>query len=170
MRASVSAAHRLSSCSLKTLEHKLQYLRCMGSVAPWLVESSWTHVPCIGRRMLIHCATREVEPLIITIQERGKWMWRAHVVTGSMSATDSPIRHTWGACERQPWAILVLLNGCWGLDFWLARVSLTAHHLVSITWLCPYNDLLLRVPHCIDIHFLQTHNQLSPMWSPILLD
>lgn len=29
-----------------------------------------TYVPCIGRRMLIHCATREVEPLIITIQER----------------------------------------------------------------------------------------------------
>lgn len=48
--------------------------------------------------------------------------------------------------------------------------SLLLPHLVSTTWLCPYNDLLLRMPHCIDIHLLQTHNQLSPMWSPILLD
>ena len=36
----------------------------MGLVAPWHVGSSWTrartHVPCIGRRILNHCATREV--------------------------------------------------------------------------------------------------------------
>ena len=35
----------------------------MGLVAPWHVGSSWTraqtHVPCIGRRILNHCATRE---------------------------------------------------------------------------------------------------------------
>ena len=34
-----------------------------GLVAPWHVGSSWTrtrtHVPCIGRRILNHCATRE---------------------------------------------------------------------------------------------------------------
>ena len=37
----------------------------MGLVAPWHVESSWirawTHVPCIGRRILNHCATREAQ-------------------------------------------------------------------------------------------------------------
>ena len=35
----------------------------MGLVALWHVESSWTrdwtHVPCIGRRILNHCTTRE---------------------------------------------------------------------------------------------------------------
>ena len=39
--------------------------RLTGSVAPWHVESSWTRdwtrVPCIGRQILIHCATREVQ-------------------------------------------------------------------------------------------------------------
>ena len=38
----------------------------MGLVAPWLVESSparvQTCVPCIGRRILIHCTTREAPP------------------------------------------------------------------------------------------------------------
>ena len=36
----------------------------MALVSPWHVESSQmrdqTHVPCIGRQILIHCATREV--------------------------------------------------------------------------------------------------------------
>ena len=38
----------------------------MGLVAPWHVESSWTRdrtcVPCSGRHILIHCATREDQP------------------------------------------------------------------------------------------------------------
>ena len=42
----------------------LQYLWHMGLVASWYVESSQTrdltHVPCIGKWVLIHCATREV--------------------------------------------------------------------------------------------------------------
>ena len=36
---------------------------CRGLVAPWHVGSSqtraWTRVPCLGRRILNHCATRE---------------------------------------------------------------------------------------------------------------
>ena len=44
-----------------------QLLWLMGLVAPRHVESSqtrnWTHVPCIGRQILIHCATREVLPI-----------------------------------------------------------------------------------------------------------
>ena len=36
----------------------------MGLIAPWQVGSSWTrdrtHIPLIGRWILIHCATREV--------------------------------------------------------------------------------------------------------------
>ena len=41
-----------------------QYLWCTGLVAPWHVGSSQTRartrVPCIGRQILNHCATREV--------------------------------------------------------------------------------------------------------------
>ena len=44
--------------------HSLQQLWYMGLVAPQHVGSSWTRarscVPCIGRRILNHCATREV--------------------------------------------------------------------------------------------------------------
>lgn len=86
----------------RPLEHKL-------SIYAWvqLPSGLWSlpgpHVPCIGRRMLIHCATREVEPLIITIQERGNECEGPMLLLAFMSATDSPIRHTWGACERQPW-------------------------------------------------------------------
>ena len=42
-----------------------QQLWRMGSVAPWHVRSSrtrtWTRVPCIGRRILNHCAIREAQ-------------------------------------------------------------------------------------------------------------
>ena len=44
----------------------------MGLVAPQHVEFSWigvwSHIPCIGRRILNHCATREV-PVIIFLTE-----------------------------------------------------------------------------------------------------
>ena len=44
-----------------------QLLWLMALVAPRHVESSqtrnWTHVPCIGRQIPIHCATREVLPI-----------------------------------------------------------------------------------------------------------
>ena len=47
-QSSVVAARRLNSCSLVAQGH---------------VESSWpndrTHVPCIGRQILIHCTTKE---------------------------------------------------------------------------------------------------------------
>ena len=40
-----------------------QKLWCMGLDAPWHVGSSWTrnrtHIPCTGRWILNHCATRE---------------------------------------------------------------------------------------------------------------
>ena len=42
-----------------------QQLWCTGLVAPWHVVSSWTRartrIPCIGRRILNHCATKEVQ-------------------------------------------------------------------------------------------------------------
>ena len=56
----------LSSYGLQALEHSR-----MGLVAPQHVESSQTRartrVPCIGRRILNHCATREVLPLFFKI-------------------------------------------------------------------------------------------------------
>ena len=55
--ASLVAEHRLWVRELQQLWHT-------GLVALWHVESSWirdrTHVPCTGRWILIHCATREV--------------------------------------------------------------------------------------------------------------
>ena len=84
-RASVVAAHRLSTCGTWALEHVdfsscsmwaqqlwhsgsrvhgLQQLWLVGLVAPWHVASSQTRdrtcVALIGRRILNHCATREV--------------------------------------------------------------------------------------------------------------
>ena len=59
MQASVVVACSLSSCGVQA-----QLLWHTGLVAPRHVRSSQTragtHVPCIGRRILNHCATREV--------------------------------------------------------------------------------------------------------------
>ena len=56
----------LSCCGKRARGHGLQLLWHTGLVALWHVESSWirdrTHVPCTGRWILIHCATREVLP------------------------------------------------------------------------------------------------------------
>ena len=63
MQASVVVARGLSSGS-RALERRLSSCGDMGLVAPRHVGSSWTrdrtHVPCIGRQILNHCATREV--------------------------------------------------------------------------------------------------------------
>ena len=83
-RASVVVARGLSSCNAQALGHvsfsgcgmwsqqlwlegsrvQAQQLWHMGLVVPQHVRSSWTRdrtcVPCIGRRILNHCATREV--------------------------------------------------------------------------------------------------------------
>ena len=58
------------------MEHRLwgarpQQLGHMGLAALWHMGSSWTrdqtHVPCIGRQILIYCTTREVLALFLTI-------------------------------------------------------------------------------------------------------
>ena len=75
--ASLVAEHGLqgfSSCGMGARQLWLagsgwqaQQLWCTGLVAPWHVGSSRTRartrVPCIGRRILNHCATREVPVL-----------------------------------------------------------------------------------------------------------
>ena len=67
--ASLAVEHRLQVCGLWQLwlagsRAQAQQLWCMDLVALQHVESSWTRaricVPCIGRRILNHCATREV--------------------------------------------------------------------------------------------------------------
>ena len=44
---------------------RVQWLWSMGLVALWHVGSSWsrdrTPIPCVGRLILIHCATRDVQ-------------------------------------------------------------------------------------------------------------
>ena len=71
-RAPVVAVRGLSSCSMWALEHegfsscgaRAPCLWRTGLVTPRHVRSSWTRartrVPCIGRRILNHCAAREV--------------------------------------------------------------------------------------------------------------
>ena len=55
--------HGLSCCRAQAPDAQAQQLWLMGPVAPWHVGSSQTqartHVPCIGRQILNHCATRE---------------------------------------------------------------------------------------------------------------
>ena len=62
-QASVVVASGLSSCGSRALEHRLSSCGARALVAPRHVGSSWTRartrVPCIGRRILNHCATRE---------------------------------------------------------------------------------------------------------------
>ena len=53
----------LSCCGAQAPDAQAQQLWLTGLVAPWHVGSSQprarTRVPCIGRRILNHCATRE---------------------------------------------------------------------------------------------------------------
>ena len=62
-QASVVVARWLSSCSSRALGCELSGLWHMGSVAPQHMEYSgtrdWICAPCIGRWILIHCATKE---------------------------------------------------------------------------------------------------------------
>ena len=69
-RSTGSRCVGFSSCGMRAPEHRLSscgsraQLLHISSVAPWHVGSSWTRdrtcIPCIGRRILNHCATREV--------------------------------------------------------------------------------------------------------------
>ena len=59
-----AVAQRLISCGSWALEHRLSRCGAQALVALWHVESSQirdqTRVPCTGRWIFIHCATREV--------------------------------------------------------------------------------------------------------------
>ena len=65
VQASAVVARRLSSCGSRALERRLS---SCGLVAPRHVGPSqtkaWTRVPCTGRRILNHCATREAPDYI----------------------------------------------------------------------------------------------------------
>ena len=72
LRSMGSRRAGFSSCGARAsvvVAHGLQQLWRMGLFAPWHVGSSWTRdrtrVPCIGRRILNHCATREVPLLFL---------------------------------------------------------------------------------------------------------
>ena len=53
-----------------------------GLVAPWHVGSSrtrdWTRVPCIGRRILKRCTTREVQGFFLRSDFLGEIDWEKH--------------------------------------------------------------------------------------------
>ena len=58
-----------SRCGAQTPDTQGQQLWLTGLVAPWHVGSSQTRartrVPCIGRQILNHCATREAQTSIL---------------------------------------------------------------------------------------------------------
>ena len=63
LRSTGSRRAGFSSCGTPALERRLRSCGARGLVAPRHVGSSWTRartrLPCIGRRILNHCATRE---------------------------------------------------------------------------------------------------------------
>ena len=67
-----------SSCSSWTLERGLSSRGAWTLIAPQHVESSqtrdWTHVPCIGRWILNHWATREVHGNLLIVESWGERM------------------------------------------------------------------------------------------------
>ena len=76
--ASLVAEHGLQVCRLQQLwlvgsRAQAQQLWRTGLVAPWNVGSSWTRdrtlVPCIGRRILNNCTTREVPKVDIFLKK-----------------------------------------------------------------------------------------------------
>ena len=69
------------TCLLRNL-YRLQQLWRMGLVALWHVEPSWTRdqtcVPCIGRRIPIHCTTGEVLIFHSSSFHWRQWCGNAH--------------------------------------------------------------------------------------------
>lgn len=150
MRASVSA-HRLSSCSLKTLEHKLQYLVCMGSVAPWslpgpmspaLADECLSTVPP-GKLNLHYYYTRKGKmnvkgPCCYWLYECYWLSYTSHL--GSMKGSHGQYWFSWMVAED-----------------WTSDLPESLLLLITLS-LLPGSVLIMRslaqVPHCIDIHFL----------------
>ena len=66
--AQVSHCRGLSCCGVQAPNAQAQYLWLTGLVAPRHVGSSQTRaqtrVPCIGRQILNHCATREAQKVL----------------------------------------------------------------------------------------------------------
>ena len=62
-----------SRCGAQAPDAQTQQLWLTGLVAPRHVGSSqtrfWTRIPCIGRQILNHCATREA-PLIVNVRSQ----------------------------------------------------------------------------------------------------
>ena len=72
-RSARASHHRgLSCCGAQAPDAQAQQLWLTGPVAPRHEGSSqtraWTHVPCIGRQILNHCATREAQEPYFEIQ------------------------------------------------------------------------------------------------------
>ena len=70
MVASLVAVHRLQAHGLQQYSTRAQELWPTGLAAPWHVESSQTrhlrtHIPCTGRWIPIHYATREVQSFLL---------------------------------------------------------------------------------------------------------
>ena len=92
-------ARRLQQLWLAGSRAQVQQPWCTGLVAPRHVGSSWTrartHVPCIGRRILNHCATREA--LLMSSQGALRSLTRTQASTIGR-------RLPWRSSMGVPWA------------------------------------------------------------------
>ena len=87
----------LSRCGVQALDAQAQRPWLTGPAAPRHVGSSWTgprtRVPCIGRRTLNHCATREA------LSNRFYLAERSHYSLGLLGSQE-------GLCSDTYWVIL----------------------------------------------------------------
>ena len=141
------AACGLSSCGSRALEHKLSSCGHMGLVAQWHVESSWTRdwilVPCIGRWILYHWATREAPDIFLTVLR--------YVVLTML----------WKHRKRR--TIFFFFFDTWALSFFnLDPFVLFSSSLAPLSYVdLIFHDLL----KCLDQTF---HISLSHYWSSFL--
>ena len=93
---------------------RAQQLWCMGLAAPWHVGSSSTRdqtlVPCIGRKILLHCTTRAV-PIIFLLQQGfdSEWSHGLLVRTSGSQSPHGPVaRPCSSSCSVQPAFFIIL--------------------------------------------------------------
>ena len=79
----------LSCCGAQAPDAQAQQLWLTGLVAPWHVGSSQTRartrVPCIGRQILNHCATREAQQSLILQMRKQRPMEKCLALCYTMS-------------------------------------------------------------------------------------
>ena len=109
--ARASHCRGLSRCGAQAPDAQAQQLWLTGLVTPQHVGSSQTgartHVPCIGRRILNHCATREAPERLRfknepnpRLRDADTSVDRTHPWFLARSLPDGPAAQSWEECRR----------------------------------------------------------------------